>query len=368
MVKLRAATTIPIIVLLLATGCTLLTAPPKGYTPENQQALEKLVTEKKYQRALTYLEQMQLDENGKTYKTQQRRITSLISNFEQEVVRQTTDRTVLGDYAGAIEIVDQALGKIPLNKKLLGLSVSLKKTRDKRLANTSHNLLLSKAEYLISQLEWHEEEALLEKPSFLSRWRLNGIRNSLESLHPDLITCARKALAARQDDVAERCLHTAAMIDNSAIVNQLFSQITSNEVGSSLVPLSEEKKIRPASATASSFLEIEEKLKKEIEEGYLLKAYETLTELTSFPGKEEAVNKYRQILDNKKGNRIAKHLKEGSDLYRNGRIAEAREAWRKVLKLEPNNHTANEKVARADKVLQRIEYLQKSQKKTPTEQ
>ncbi|MEN8142661.1 MAG: hypothetical protein ABFQ82_03575, partial [Thermodesulfobacteriota bacterium] len=288
--KLRSSAILPVVILLLATSCTLLTAPQRGYTPENQQTLEKLLSGEEYQRALIYLDKMQLDENDKAYKSQQRRITRLRESLEREVVKKTTDMTVQGDYAEAIELVDQAMDSIPQSTKLINLSDTLREARDKRLVVTRHNLLLSEAEHLISQLEWHEEKTLLKKPSIFSRWRINRMKNLLESLHPELIDCAKQALAANRGDIAERCLHTAAMIDNSTMINQMLSQITNDEEGSALVPLSEEKKIRPASATAPSFLEIEAKLKKEIAEEKLLQAYETLAELTSFPGKEEQLN------------------------------------------------------------------------------
>lgn len=362
LVELMTLTITPIIILVLATGCTLLTVPQKGYTPENRQALDKLLSKNKYQQAQTYLDKMQLDAKGSTYKSQQRRITRLMENFEHEVLKKTTDLTVQGDYAEAIELIDQTLDNIPNSSKLINLSDSLKKARDERLLVTRHNLLLSEAEHLISQLEWHEERTLLKKPSFFSRWRIKRMKELLDSLHPELIGCAKQAIAANHGDIAERCLHTAAMIDNSTMINQMLGQITSNEEGSSLVPISEENKTRPASATAPSFLAMEEKLKNEIEDESLLKAYETLAKLASFPGKEKALNNYRQVLDNMKSKKIASLMQDGAALYRNGKIGQARGEWRKVLELDPNNHTANEKIIRADKVLKKIEDLQKSQK------
>ena len=64
-------------------------------------------------------------------------------------------------------------------------------------------------------------------------------------------------------------------------------------------------------------------------------------------------------LDKAKESRIAKQLEEGASLYRRGKISEARRTWQKVLALDPQNQTAIEKVARADKVLKSIQELQK---------
>ncbi len=366
--KLRVSAMIPFAVLLLATGCAFLGVPQQGDTPENQQAIEHLIAKKKYHLALSYLDKMQLDETSVAYTSPHRRITRLIRNLEQETVKKATDMSVQGNYAEAIEIVDHTLEYIPESKKIIDLSSSLKKSRNKRLANASHNLLLSETEYLISQLEWHEEEALLTKQSLLTRWQMGRIKRSLKSLRPDLVDCAEQALASNQEDIAERCLHLASMIEESAEIDKLLNKISVNEKGSPLVPLSDEKKIRPPSATSTTFLEIEERLKKEIDSENLTRAYKTLAELKSFSGKEKQLSIYQQVLDRKKANRIERHLQQGSDLYRNDNISQARDEWLKVLELDPNNHTANEKIDRADKVLRRIEDLQKSQQKEPSRQ
>lgn len=354
-----------IVILFLAPGCAILGPAHKGYTPKNQATLEKLVSEKLYHKAGRYLEKMDLGENNKNYKSQRRRLVRLTSELEKEVSKKVTARIDLGDYAGAIDIVKRALKKIPENEILLGLDQSIRKERDRRLASTERNLLLSEAEYMLSQLEWHEEQALLNHPSLSSRWRMSSIKSSLNSLHPDLIDCGKEAIGTRQNNIAERCLHMAAMIKKSKIVDQLLGQINTNGNGQSLVPLSGAKKSRPASATAPPFLEMEAKLQEEIEKGELLKAYATLAELSRFPAKQEQINRYRQQLDTDKRTRITELLRQGTSLYRIGNIAEARSTWQKVLDLDPDNHTANEKITRADKVLNKLQYLQELQQKEP---
>jgi tetratricopeptide (TPR) repeat protein len=356
------------VLLFLATGCAVLAPAEKGYTPKNQEILDKLVSEQRYHKAGQYLERMALGENNKNYISQRRRLVRLTHELEKEVSKKATARIDLGDYAGAIDIVSGALKKVPENEIIMALDRNIRKERDRRLATTERNLLLSRAEYLLSQLEWHEEQALLDHPSLSSRWRMSSIKSSLDALHPDLINCGKEAIGTRHNNIAERCLHIAAMVKKSKVIDRLLDQVNTNGNGQSLVPLSEAKKTRPASATAPPFLNMEARLKEEIEKGELVKAYATLTELSRFPGKEEQINRYRQQLDSNKKARIAELLQQGASLYRIGNIVEARSKWQEVLKLDPENHAANEKIARADKVLNKLQHLKDLQQKKPAEQ
>jgi len=363
-----ATAILPAVILFLSSGCAILGPAREGYTPKNQATLEKLISKQRYHKAGRYLEKMALGEDNRNYISQRRRLARLTSELEKDINKKVTARIDLGDYAGAIDIVNGALKKVPENELLLGLDRRLRKERDRRLAATERNLLLSEAEYQLSQLEWREEQALLDHPSLYSRWRMRSIKSSLNSLHPDLIDCGKEALGSRQNNIAERCLHMASIIKKSKVVDQLLGQISTDGSGQPLVPLSEAKKIRPASATAPPFLKMEAKLKTEIEKGELLKAYATLAELSRFPGKEEQINRYRLQLDTDKRTMITELLQQGASLYRIGNIAEARSKWQEVLLLDPENHTALEKIARADKVLKKLQYLQELQQKTPADQ
>jgi tetratricopeptide (TPR) repeat protein len=367
-IPITATALLPAVILLLASGCAFLGPGKAGYTPKNQAVLENLLSEQQYYKAGRYLEKMALGKNNKNYISQRRRLIRLTSELEKDVAEKVTARVDMDDYASAIDIINRALKKVPESKIVLDLDRSLHKERDRRLAVTEQNLLLSKAEYMLSQLEWHEEQALLDHPSLFSRWQMSSIKRSLNSLHPDLIDCGKKARETKQQHIAERCLHMAAMIKKSKVVDQLLDQINTDGAGQSIVPLSEAKKSRPASATAPPFLEMEAKLKAEIEKGELLKAYATLAELSRFPGKREQMTRYRQQLDTDKRTRITQLLQQGASLYRISNIAEARSKWQEVLRLDPDNHTANEKIARADKVLKKLQYLKESQQKIPTSQ
>lgn len=352
--------------LLAASGCAVLDYAPVGSAQQNQVALERMVSRQDYHKASIYLDKIKDDSDAEFYKSQSQRLADLTKELETDVEQKAVGRAELDDFIGAVTLVDQALNKIPESKMLLKLSKKLRQERSKRLAANDRYLLLGKAEYLFARLEWYEEQARMEKPSPITRWLMSRKEKALAGLYPDLLACGQQAINSAEYVVADKCLQMAKKINDSVEVRQLLAQIddsfTEAEAVSyeeCVVLLSATKKSKPAAVLMSLFLELEMEFKQELEKGELLKAYESLAKLEKFPGKKEQLTGYRQQLDKAKENRIAKQLEEGASLYRRGKISEARRTWQKVLALDPQNQTAIEKVARADKVLKSIQELQK---------
>jgi len=356
------------LLLTVALGATLLTAagcavfsPQPNTLQEKQATMEKLINNNSYQRALLYLQKTETDNSSEAYQTQYQRLIQLIYEYETAISQEAIAQANHNDLLAAVTTVKHGLLKVPESSRLTALKKEFEQERDKRLAEAERNILLSKAEYLASQLEGYEEQALLSKTSFFTRWQISGMETSLAALRPKLMTCGIEALAANQTDIAERCLHLAMGIEASEEVNRLLDKARAETDKSSIVPISEAKKTRPPSLQSASFHELEEKLRQEIARGEIINAYVTLAKLEQFSDAAEQSDNYREQLDRDKAERIAAHLEEGAGLYRNGKIAEARDAWLQVLELDENNYTANEKIARADKVLKKLHSLQDSQ-------
>ena len=355
-------------VLFAVPGCAVLDSGRVGSAPQNQVALERMVASQNYHKALIYLDEIEAESAGEFYKSQHHRITRLTKEFEEDVDQKAVVRAGLDDLQGAVALVEQALGKIPESTNLLKLRDNLRQVRNRKLAANDRNMLLGKAEYLVARLEWYEEQARLEKSSLITRWLMRRKEKALIGLHPDLLECGQQAIKLAEYVVAEKCLQMAKKIDDSELVSQLLVQIndsfsTTETVSyeECVVLISATKKAKPAVVLLALFRELEAVLQQEIDKGELLKAYASLAKLEKFLGKEEQLQGYRQQLDKARESRIAKQLAEGASLYRRGKISEARRTWQKVLALDPQNQTAKEKVARADKVLKSIQDLQKAQ-------
>jgi tetratricopeptide (TPR) repeat protein len=351
--------------ILLTSGCAALKPDSTARQAAKREAMEKQIAARNYHKALLLLKEAEPDENTEAYRSQRRRIDGLENILETEAELKATRLSELNDLREAIDILDQTLKKIPENSQLQEMRRDLVREREVRQSESARNLLLSEAEYLFSQLEWHDEQELLENSSFMSRWRKSRLEESLRSLHGELLLCGQEALAARQEPIAERCLQMAKAIDDTKVVKELLARIDSDPQAPSVVSISEAKKTRPASSSSTSFQTMEEELQKNIDKGQLIRAYEILAKLEQFPGSTEKLHGYRKQLDKRKKSRITKLHKEASRLYRSGQIAEARSTWQQILALDPDNHTAVEKIARADKVLKKLQYLQDSQQEMP---
>lgn len=358
------------LLLFVASGCVLLNFTPEGTPQENQVALKKLIEGHDYHKALIYLDKIKEEMADKDYQAKQQRIKQLVGYFESDVEEKSASLAELGDLLAAITIVEQAVAKLPESVKLAELSSNLRQEQQMRLAENERIMLLSEAGYLLARDDYFSSLAKVKKPSRQEVEQLRVIKKQLDDLHPGLLECGQQTFDLGQYDIAEECLRIAQQIINSELAGKLLARL--DEVISTdgdqpdevpIMVLAATKKAKPAAALAESFLEIETKLKKEIDQGELLAAYDSLAKIETYPDKGAQAVNYRKILDELKAGRIARQQEEGAILYRRGKISQARTVWQQILLLEPENVTVREKIVRAEKVLKSVQDLQKEQNK-----
>jgi hypothetical protein len=361
---------------LLAGGCALHSPRSEDGRQAKEARLEKLLAEQQYQQALQFLPELNADLDAAAYAAEQQRLLTLINDLEKVTAGQAAELLARNEPAAALRIVEQALVKIPASAGLQDLKSNLRQEIEGRKNAAERALLISRVTYLASQLQGNRELALLREPSWFGNWRLEAMADALAAYRPALLNCGRQALAAAENEVAERCLQLARDIEASETVDQLLAQarIEIPEPEPAAVvepipePLAEVKKARPAPPPGPSPAELASKLQEELARNDLRQGYATLAELEKAPGATELWRTYKTRLDQIRERLVAKYLEDAANQYRGGRIAQARETWLRVLELEPDNQTARDKIARADKVLRKLRDLQAEQQKMPPAQ
>ncbi|MFO7604924.1 MAG: hypothetical protein R6W72_01295 [Desulfurivibrionaceae bacterium] len=359
-------------ILFAFSGCALRDYSERTGRQWREAKLERLVAAREYHAARRLLEQMKPAGAGEEYESRLRRLSRLVGEYVSEIEHNAVVRLRQDDLLAAITLVEQALEKIPENEELLSLSAELHQERDLRSAANEREMLADEAEYLYSRIQGYARMAELEKLSAGTRRRIHKMEETLAMLHPALLDCGRQALELEDYEVAERCLTAAGKIDDSdQAAMQLKERLAATEAAgmengggaeTALVYIAQSSKVKSAEAREVSFRTLEEQLKLAIGNGELVEAEKIQAELEKFSGRDEVLAEYRQQLDKARDRRIAEQMESGSELYRAGRIREAREVWRQILILDPDNRLAGEKIARADKVLASIRDLKKAQK------
>jgi len=367
-------------ILLVFNGCAVLDYAADVSRQRQEEKLEILISKQEYHKALLLLDKIKPAASGEFYKSQRQEIIKLIDGFAGKTERNAMKQAEADDLLGAITLVKEALQKIPGNDKLLRLSSELNQERDQQLTANQLAVLANKAEYLYSRLQCYGDQAKLEKLSGREIRKKRNIKESLASLHPALVDCGRQAIELEDYEIAGRCLMIADKIDDSGSTSQLMTRLeerfskeekaaekydAANIGDNPLVCIVENKKIMPAEALSASFNELEKKLRSEIEGGKLVEAYRSLTKLEKFSNRNEEVSRYRKQLDKIREKSIAEKMERSSDLYRRGKIKEAREVWQQILLLDPENRIVKGKIARADVVLESIRDLQSGKKSSP---
>jgi len=360
----------------MAGGCAILPAQSEDKVLTGETHLEKLLAEQEYQKARQLLPQLATELDPADYEAKQRLLSALIDKLETETAGLANDLSAREKPAEALKVVDGALEKIPASTRLLDLRNDLRRVIERRRNLAQWNLLISRMDYLNAQLRGYRELARLKEPSWLYEWRLAAIGDAIANLGPDLLACGRQARLAAENKVADRCLQLAGEIDASKIAGHITSlgRNSGNKSGADgesetdltpiLEPQASIKKFKPTSPSpGSSREELEDRLSEEISREDLSQGYATLAELAKIPEAAEQCGKYKDQLDRIRDRQIAKFLDAAAVHYRGGRIAQAREYWLKVLELDPDNTTARDRIARADRVLKKLHDLQEAQQK-----
>jgi len=361
------------LMLLLAGGCAIHSTRPEDGPRTGEDHLEKLLAGQQYQQALEFLPGLASAMDSAAYEAENLRVLALINDLETETESRSSVLLAQNKPFAALEVVDRALRKIPASSRLLELQSNLRQKIAKRKKDAEWALLISRADYLSDQLREYRELALLQKPSWFTNWRLAAFADNLATFRPQLVECGREALAAAKSEVAERCLQLAGEIEASETVEQLLAQARASKPGPEtepepaagaepiLEPVAKAKKNRPAPPAGSSLAELENRLQAEIAREDLKQGYATLSSLAEIPNATELWRNYKTQLDRTRARLVAKYLEDATAHYRGGKIAQAREDWLLVLELEPDNQTARQKLARADRVLRNLRGLQETQ-------
>ncbi|MBU0482696.1 MAG: hypothetical protein KKG47_16505 [Proteobacteria bacterium] len=336
--------------LLLATGCAVKThAPDLTTTPDTVLLLDQLVSEQEYTKALETLEALENKIAGEDYDSRKRQISRLINEFEKNTIAAATAIADREDMPTAISLIDTALMKVPASKELSDFHLRLIRERERRMEEAQTHLLFLEAEYLLGRLKWYKEQSRLIKPSLITRWQMSSMEGSLDHLRDRFLACEKKQQGAGNPELAAKCqlmatrIHPESSTEKNIPPEPEPDQVKPEE-------LFKTKKSRPAQPVAAPPAPTADPAANQSPE------QNTTSVAREIKGSEATEEKP----ENPTRMMIEQYMQEGASLYRTGKISEARDTWLKVLDLDSEHQAAQEQIARAEKVLKRLDSLKKA--------
>ncbi len=311
--------------------------------------IEALVSEEKYGLALDTLEFIQPDHFNYVYlMTEKKRVLILANQFEEKSLTLANVQEKNKHWAEAMKTYDSALDKLPKSKKLKKARQQFIIKRDKYLSQLRNKLLVSKAKTLSKKTATTKEIAQVNPDDSKAKKVLRSHIREIELTTEKLITCAEDGIKNKDIQLAEECLTLAG--------NLSATKETNKKIASLHKKLNKVRKKRTKS-NKKSIQTISKQLAHVKTNTQLIRYRKEILALYHQDKLNKKIIRLKKQLDIHIYNALKTGIKQGQELYSQGRIQPALNLWNELQQLAPSNQKLNDYIHRAKKVLKKLQSL-----------
>ncbi|MGB5475212.1 MAG: hypothetical protein WBQ78_17285 [Gammaproteobacteria bacterium] len=299
----------------------------------------------------------------------QDRIASLESAYEDDILARSRALQSDNELLGAVELLSEALRRVPHSTQLRELRTKLEAQRVHQLEVNERNSLTARARYLLEWQQLYAAHVNLQTPSYEQRREHAKHENERITLSEKLLEHARHALQENELDVARSCANIAYQLNETADSVSLRNELQAMQK-------SRQASVRQAVNVRKAKIKLEtdrddkhetEKLLATTQQALinnkLQDAREAFTKIPPSTSQDSEVIAVQNTLDEAVGNRVKHLIMTGDTQYRAEKIFEALQTWSEALALDPDNTEVRERTDRANKVLANLEQLKRQQQK-----
>ena len=348
--------------LVLLSGCAQLETVRLGQ--DRPEDLQTLMDRHEYARAGQLLDRYpHLDT------TERRRLLhDGISRYEDTMLDSAQAKAGNDNLVDAIDVLDEALLKVPGSTRLQFYRDELNSRRTARLRENERQKLMSRARFLLDEQQLYEEQLNLDPPDFTERWKNSRNRHEVSRLHGELLDCGIEKLEQNALDPAGECLSLASEIDNTDEVATALARLESKRSSARTIVAKQEKitQVKKQRTLKKKHINRTQDLltatRAALDNDDLVLARTTFDRIPPSTRKDDNVVAMQEQLDTAIAARVTGLLDRGDRQYRADKVTAAIATWRKALAIDPDNKEINERLERAGKVLARLEELKSKQK------
>jgi tetratricopeptide (TPR) repeat protein len=299
----------------------------------------------------------------------QETITTLESAYENSAYAEARNLEAANDLHGAVELLTDALLKVPHSTLLRELRQELEQERVHQLNINEREKLITRADYLLNQKQLFRQQVKLQPPSYTQRRENDRNESEADLLAGQLVEHARYALQIGDPDAAKTCLLLSQSLKESETTSAMLDEIRKADM------LAQKKTQQVASTREAKIIRNrsrDEKKKTEqllartqqaLDDNKLQDARAALAEIPPSTSNNSEVVEVQGNVDQVISVRVNNLLLKGDTLYRADKILPALKAWTEALSLDPDNQDVRERIERANKVLAKLEALKRQQQK-----
>ncbi len=277
-------------------------------------------------------------------------IETMARRYARHTVAEADQLARQGNWSRALHDYDVAQSRLPHSDILRRGRAQLEQRQQAQLAELDLNLLIARGEGLQRQLPIYTDIARTNPRDSEAQRKLGTIQKQAADVAAELVQRGRTALAHGALTTARRTLSLALRLTPNADTRQANQEL--------LRRLAPHGTQNTADGNTKQLLQ---RYRQALNDKDLVEAQRLLSLLELQPSAPPQLSQLRSDLNDRIADVVHRYLDRGVALYGHGKYEEALAEWRKAQELDPENDTVNSHIARAERVLEKLQSLKERQ-------
>jgi len=335
------------------------------------EQIDTWVANEEYGRALSAISQIPATEPQYQAYVQRRIDTSARAElYEQRILTETEKDVEQKDWTAALTTLDNSLKNYPSSAVLRQRQKEIITIQQRRIRKLDAKSLIARSQLLYNKLPISEKK-VESSIDFTAHWQLQNMRDELNEMHTRLISMSRQMLDDKNLELAEMCLTQAKLLATNDKLRAEIANVQLNidqvkraktEKASRLKKASQKRQkailnTRHSKRVAMLSHDIENAL----DGNQLVEAANMLNKLEKMDRRNIDFLRLKLVHREKVDRVVKKKISRGNMLYRQEKIASAKEVWEQALLIDPSNETLLTQIRRATHVLAKLKRLRGEQ-------
>lgn len=329
------------------------------FLPATDSRIQEWVEQEYYGNAIAAL---RARPQAKRDETLLKKLTLQAQQYDIRQAEKVRELAQSGNLREAFNHLHVALLHYPEGARLNQVQEQLNKQQKEFTGRLRAQLLLAKAQWLLQARKLLHNMRELDPSRDLAA-EIEKTSWEISTTADELYQLGMMAMKQGDIDLAYNCLTLSDKLYPAGKTTTAIARLEQIQFAEKQKKIQEEKLAKEREAQKQQeqvhrqFLLLSKQLSDALARGDLGTAEKLLGQMKQLKEKPERIRELQAALNKAIKTQVDALMLRGNQLYKNGQIELARTTWLKALKLQPDNRQLKQNIARAEKVLKRLQEL-----------
>jgi len=332
--------------------------------PDIIERVEAWIAEQQYQQALDAMRLVDTDHpDHARIQAKRRAVLSLIYAFEQGIIMQAGSEADREQWQAAYATYERGLKRLPQSESIRAAQEQFIARRDARMNALRAQTAFNEGQSLLRNVRLHAEilkTAPTDRRARVEHWRAE---ERAAEMALDLVGFAEQALERGEFAPAGEYLELAAQLSaDPQTLSRVETAAQAREAGlreqaKRTQQARERQRAREAELRDAKLARLLREYREELAGEDLVAARDLLVSAAELKPEDPELQQMQSELSASIDDRVQHGIEHGRQLYSQGKVQEALSIWGGLLKLAPQDAALAAHIARAERVLSKLEHL-----------